>query len=184
MLISVIAQLSAGVVLALLSEGQWQLSVVGATLLAIAVSSVAMFKRRRTAFSLSTGALLVFQCCAFVLVTNLGFIGAWGALGIGLACLLVGNQALVSSGLYVGASEEGLLSKEVVIATRRSFWRILLFVGLVMACSMLVLFLILAMDLGSLTLPFLLVAGLLLMVSLYYLATRGTTTGDGEKPNI
>lgn len=49
---------------------------------------------------------------------------------------------------------------------------------------LLVLFLILAMDTGSLTLPFLLAAGLLAMISLYYLATRGTIAGDEEKPNI
>jgi hypothetical protein len=40
------------------------------------------------------------------------------------------------------------------------------------------------MDIGSLTLPFLLIAGLLVMISLYYLATRGTFIEDEEKPNI
>jgi hypothetical protein len=81
-------------------------------------------------------------------------------------------------------SESGLSSKDVIAATMRSFWRILFFVGIVMICSFLVLFLILATDLGSLTLPLLLVLGLLVMVSLYYLATRGAAVSDEEKPNI
>jgi hypothetical protein len=37
---------------------------------------------------------------------------------------------------------------------------------------------------GFLSLPLLLVMGLLVMISLYYLATRGTMIEDEEKPNI
>ena len=37
-------------------------------------------------------------------------------------------------------------------------------------------------DIG--TLPLLLIFGLLVMISLYYLATRGMMAEDGEKPNI
>jgi hypothetical protein len=81
-------------------------------------------------------------------------------------------------------SESELSSKEIVSATLRSFWRILFFLAFVMVCSLMALFLILAMDIGSLTLPFLLIAGLLVMISLYYLATRGTFIEDEEKPNI
>jgi hypothetical protein len=177
------AQLGVGLVLTSVSTGEWQLAIIAATVLFAALSGAAMFAQRRTAFSICAGALLVFQCCAGVLATDLGFAGAWMALGVGLICLLVGNQALLSSGLYPAVSQSSLSSQEVLSATRRSFWRMLFFVALVMACSMLVLFLILAMDFGSLTLPFLLLAGLLLMISIYYLATHGTV-GDEEKPNI
>jgi hypothetical protein len=179
----IVAQLSVGLVLASFSQGGWQLAIVAGTLLASALSGAAALTRRRTEFSVSVGALLVLQCCAGVLATNLGFVGAWVALGIGMACLLVGNQALLSRELYHMGNGGGLSSKEPLSATWRSLSRILFFVALVMACALLVLFLILAMDFGSLTLPLLLIAGLLLMTSLYYLATRGTV-GDEEKPNI
>ncbi len=170
--------------MALLSYWPWQLVIVAATVLLAILNGAAIIKRWRAAFCVGTGALLVFQCSASVLATNLGFAGAWLALGIGLACLLVGGQMMLSSKLYEGVSETDLSSKERASTTLRSIWRILFFVALVMVCSLLVLFLILAMDFGSLTLPLLLIAGLLAMVSLYYLATRGTTAGDEEKPNI
>ncbi len=148
------------------------------------VSGVTMVKSWRMAFSIAGGSQLVLLCSSCILGTNLGFGGAWFVLGVGLAGLLIGDQVLVSRSLYDVMSESSLSSKAAIIAMEHSFWRILFFVASVMACSLLVLFLILAMDIGSLSLPFLLVAGLLAMVSLYYLATRGTTSGDEEKPNI
>ena len=159
-------------------------AVIAVSIPLAVVSGAAILIRSRASFSIITGTQLVFQCCSCVLGTNLGFVGAWLVLGTGLACLLIGDQVILSSHLYVMVSESGLSSKDVVSATMRSFWRILFFMAMVMVCSLLVLFLILAMDIGSLTLPFLLVSGLVVMVSLYYLATRGTMIGDEEKPNI
>jgi hypothetical protein len=180
----VIAQLSIGMVLAAFSGGTWQLAIIAVSFPLAALSGVTMLRRWRTVFSIVAGAQLVFQCCSGVLGTELGYAGAWIVLGTGLACLLIGDQVLLSSRLYERVSESGLSSKDVISATTRSFWRILFFMSLVMVSSLLVLFLILAMDVGSLSLPFLLVAGLLVMASLYYLATRGTMVGDEEKPNI
>jgi hypothetical protein len=184
MVFCVVVQLSTGIVLAVVSSGTWQLAIVALSLPLSAVTGVTMWKRWRTAFSVVAGGQLVFQCCSCVLGTGLGYFGAWTILGTGLTCLLIGDQVLSSSRLYVMVSGSGLSSKEVISATTRSFWRILFFVAVVMVSSLLVLFLILALDIGSLTLPFLLASGLLVMVSLYYLATRGTMTEDEEKPNI
>jgi hypothetical protein len=179
-----VAQLFVGIVLVLFSNGPWQLIIVAVTFPASAISGAMMLKQWRIAFCVSIGTQLVFQCCAFVFATDLGFVGAWLALGIGLAILLIGDQILLSSRLYVTVSESELSSKEIISATLRSFWRVLFLLGLVMVCSLLALFLILAMDVGSLTLPLLLMAGLLVMISLYYLATRGTLIENEEKPNI
>jgi hypothetical protein len=184
MAICIIAPLSVWIVLAAFSSGPWQSAIVAISFPLAAVSGVTMLKRWRTAFSIVAGSQLFLQCCGCVLGTELGYAGAWVVLGIGLACLLVGDQGIWSGRLYVGVSESGLSSRDVVSATARSFWRILFFVAVVMVCSLLVLFLILVMDIGSLPLPYLLASGLLVMVSLYYLATRGTMSGDEEKPNI
>lgn len=184
MAICFIAQLSVGIVLTSFSDGPWQLAILGVSFPLAAVSGVTMLRRWRTTYSIVAGSQLVFQCCSCVLGTQLGYGGAWIVLGTGLASILIGDQVLLSSRLYMKVSGSGLSSKEVISATTRSFWRILFFVAVVMVSSLLVLFLILAMDFGSLTLPFLLVSGLLVMISLYYLATRGTMIGDEEKPNI
>lgn len=180
----VIAQLAIGTVLVALSSGPWQLATIAISYFLAILSGMAMLLRWRTAFSVFAGAQMVFQSSSCVLIADLGFAGAWCVLGIGLACLLVGDQALLSSRLYILVSGSQLSSNDVVSATMRSFLRILYFVALVMVCSLLVLFLILAMDVGTLTLPLLLIFGLLIMISLYYLATRGTMAEDGEKPNI
>jgi hypothetical protein len=177
-------QLSIGIVLALLSSGIWQIALAAVTFAFTGISSATVFKQWRTAFSVSVASLMVFQCCAGVLATNMGFSGAWVALGIGLASLLIGHQVMLSNRVYATIGEKALSSEEAIFATRRSLWRILFFVTMVMACALLVLFLILAMDVGFLSLPLLLVMGLLVMISLYYLATRGTMIEDEEKPNI
>jgi hypothetical protein len=182
--ICIAEQLAIALVLIAFSDGPWQLAIIAISIPLAILSAVVAFLRHRASFSLFSGLQLIFQCCACVLGTGLGYAGAWSALGLGLVCILIGNQALLSSQLYVGVKESGLSSKGIVSATFRSFWRILFFMAIVMVSSLLVLFLILAMDIGSLTLPFLLVAGLLAMISLYYLATRGAMAGDEEKPNI
>jgi hypothetical protein len=89
------AQLSVGIVLVLFSSGLWQLIIVAVTFPVSVISGTMMFGQWRIAYSVSAGSLLVFQCCAFVLATSLGFVGAWLALGIGLACLLIGDQILL-----------------------------------------------------------------------------------------
>ncbi len=179
-----VEQLAVAAVLIALTAGSWQVAVMAVSLPLAMASIVSAYYHHRTAFSAFAGSQLVFQCCACVIGTGLGYAGAWSVLGLGLACLLIGDQALLSSRLYARVNESGLPSKGVISATVRSFWRILFFIALVMISSLLVLFLILAMDIGSLPLPLLLVAGLLAMVSLYFLSTRRNMAGDEEKPNI
>ena len=179
-----VEQLAVAAVLIALTAGTWQVAVMAVSLPLATASSVSAYYRHRTSFTAFAGSQLVFQCCACVLATGLGYAGAWFVLGLGLACLLIGDQALLSSRLYAGTHEGGLSSKGFLSATVRSFWRILVFMALVMISSLLVLFMILAMNVGSLPFPLLLIVGLLAMVCLYYLATRRTTAGDEEKPNI
>ena len=184
MAMCIVEQLAVGAVLIALSNGAWQIAAIAVFLPLATASGVSAYYRHRTSFSTFAGSQLVFQCCAFVLATGLGYAGAWSVLGLGLACILIGDQALLSGCLYEGASGRSLSSKGIIWATVRSFWRILFFMALVMIISLLVLFLILAMNMGSLPLPLLLFVGLLTMVCLYYLATRRATAGDEEKPNI
>jgi hypothetical protein len=182
--ISLLEQLGVAIALIAFSAGPWQLAIIAVSLPLVALSGAAIYLHQRIPFSLLAGSQLVFQCCACVLGTELGYAGAWSALGLGLVGILLGDQALLSGQLYVGVNESNLSATAIVDATFHSFWRIVFFVAMVMVSSLLVLFLILAMDIGSLTLPFLLVAGLLVMISLYYLATRGAMAGDEDKPNI
>lgn len=146
--------------------------VVGGLGIALtAAGAWALWDGREMEFSLSAGASLVLNITAMVLYADQGYAVTWAAFGIGLATLMAGNHTCRSAEVLlvrrkVGEGGERSFHR----AALRGYLRVVLFVGLVMIISLLLLLLSLNAAVG--TMPSWAMAGLALMamISLALLA--------------
>ena len=138
--------------------------------------TLAMLRGTSALFTLASGTMVVLACVLLVASSDAHFILSWAALGVGLTAILVGLQYRRSAEL-LGPSRTIREDEAAFLrAARAGFLRILVFMGLVMLCSLLLLLFSLNLAIGGLPIWAMAALALLAMVGLGVLAiTRHPT---------
>lgn len=132
--------------------------------------TLAMLRGTSALFSMASGAMVVLACVLLVASSDAHFIISWAALGVGLTAILVGLQYRRSVEL-LGPSRTTRGEEAMFLRTARAgFLRILVFMGLVMLCSLLLLLFSLNLAIGGLPIWAMGALALLAMVGLGILA--------------
>jgi hypothetical protein len=138
-------------------------------MLGVAYTS-AMLRGTSALFSLASGTTVVLACVLLVASSDAHFILSWAALGVGLTAILVGLQYRRSAELLGPPRTTREEEAAFLRAARAGFLRILVFMGLVMLCSLLLLLFSLNLALGGLPIWAMAALALLAMVGLGILA--------------
>lgn len=139
---------------------RWSLLILMA-MLAVAYS-LALLRGSSMQFSLAAGTMVVLTCVLLVASSDAHFVLSWAALGAGLTAILVGIQCCHFYRLLGTSRTKQEGEERFQRATRIGLIRILVFMGLVMLCSLLLLLFSLNLALGGL--PIWAMAGLALVV--------------------
>ena len=138
--------------------------------------TLAMLRGTSALFSLASGTMVVLACVLLVASSDAHFILSWAALGVGLTAILVGLQYRRSAELLGPSRTTREEEATFLRAARAGFLRILVFMGLVMLCSLLLLLFSLNLAIGGLPIWAMAALALLAMVGLGVLAiTRHPT---------